>query len=216
MIFVNDINTQKQSEELKELLIKISNTYINAPIENFPQTINGSLCEMGEFVNADRSYIFDYDWAADVCNNTFEWCADGISAEIENLQQIPLEYLPQWADTHKKNQPMYVDNVQELEPESGLRQILEPQEIKSLITIPMMDNNNCIGFVGFDSVKKYHKYSDTEKELLQVFSQMIVNLINRKKANDLLQNQINVQRLINEISSDLVSVDNRNIDVKIN
>ena len=216
LIFVNDINTQKQSEELKELLIKISNTYINAPIENFPQTINGSLCEMGEFVNADRSYIFDYDWAADVCNNTFEWCADGISAEIQNLQQLPLNYIPQWVETHKKNKPMFVDNVQLLDTESGLRQILEPQEIKSLITIPMMDNNTCIGFVGFDSVKNYHNYSDSEKDLLQVFSQMIVNLINRKKANDLLENRINVQRLLNKISSDLVSVDNRNIDVKIN
>ena len=216
LIFVNDINTQKQSEKLKELLITISNNYINAPVESFTETINGSLNEMGEFVNADRSYIFDYDWDANICNNTFEWCAEGITAEIANLQEIPLDYIPQWIDTHIKNKPMYVDNVQELEPESGLRQILEPQEIKSLITIPMMDNNNCIGFVGFDSVKNYHKYSDTEKELLQVFSQMIVNLINRKKANDLLQNQINVQRLINKISSDLVSVDNRNIDVKIN
>ena len=216
LIFVNDINTQKQSEELKELLIKISNTYINAPIENFSDTINGSLREMGEFVKADRSYIFDYDWEADICNNTFEWCADGISAEIENLQQIPLDYIPQWVETHKKNKPMFVDNVQKLDTDSGLRQILEPQGIKSLITIPMMDNNTCIGFVGFDSVKKHHKYSDTEKDLLQVFSQMIVNLINRNRANDKLQNQINVQRLINEISSDLVSVDNRNIDIKIN
>jgi len=216
LIFVNDINTQKQSEELKELLIKISNTYINAPVDNFSQTINGSLREMGEFVNADRSYIFDYDWETQVCNNTFEWCGDGISAEIDNLQQIPLDYLPQWVETHKRNEPMYVDNVQQLDPESGLRQILEPQAIKSLITIPLMDNNVCKGFVGFDSVKNYHKYSDTEKDLLQVFSQMIVNLFNRKKANDLLQNTISVQRLLNEISSDLVSVDNRNIDDKIN
>ncbi len=216
LIFVNDVNAQKQSEELKELLIKISNTYINAPIDNFSETINGSLCEMGKFVNADRSYIFDYDWVANICNNTFEWCEEGISSEMENLQEIPLDYIPQWVETHKKNAPMYVDNVQELEPESGLRQILEPQEIKSLITIPMMDNTKCIGFVGFDSVKAYHKYSDTEKDLLQVFSQMIVNLFNRKHANDLLQNQINVQRLINKISSDLVSVDNRNIDEKIN
>jgi len=216
LIFVNDINTQKQSEQLKELLIKISNTYINAPVEQFSEIINDSLCDMGMFVNADRSYIFDYDWEANTCNNTFEWCAPGISAEIDNLQDVPLDMLPQWVETHRRNEPMYVDNVQELDPESGVRQILEPQEIKSLITIPMMDNLNCIGFVGFDSVKEYHKYSDTEKELLQVFSQMIVNLINRKKANDLLQNQINVQRLINEISSNLVSVDNRNIVDKIN
>ncbi|MFZ4581422.1 MAG: histidine kinase N-terminal 7TM domain-containing protein [Paludibacter sp.] len=215
LLFVNNIIEQKQAEQLKELLINISNTYINAPVNNFDNTINNSLREMGEFVNADRSYIFDYNWEDNVCNNTFEWCADGISAEIENLQEIPLEYLPFWVETHKKNQPMFVDDVFALEPKSGLREILESQGIKSLITIPMMDNDNCIGFVGFDSVLSLHKYSDKEKQLLQVFSQMIVNLVNRKKANNLLENQLKVQELLNQISSELVSVDNQNIDLKI-
>lgn len=215
LLFVNNINEQKQAEQLKELLINISNTYINAPIDYFDETINNSLLEMGEFVNADRSYIFDYDWEKNVCNNTYEWCAEGISAEIDNLQDVPLSYLPFWVETHKNNLPMYVDNVFELDAESGLRQILEPQGIKSLLTIPMMNEGECIGFVGFDSVKEIHKYSDKEKVLLQVFAQMIVNLKNRKRANDLLKNQISVQQLINQISSDLVSVDNQNLDTKI-
>jgi len=215
LLFVNNINEQKQAEELKELLISISNTYINAPINNYENTINNSLKEMGEFVNADRSYIFDYDWDNNTCNNTFEWCAEGITPEIENLQEIPLDYLPYWVETHLKNQPMFVDDVLALEPGSGLRQILERQSIKSLITIPMMDNDKCIGFVGFDSVLVHHKYSDKEKQLLQVFSQMIVNLVNRKEANNLLENQLKVQELLNQISSELVSVDNQNIDLKI-
>jgi PAS domain S-box-containing protein len=95
LLFVNDINEQKQAEQLKELLIKISNTYINASIENYEHTINDSLQEIAEFVKSDRSYIFDYDWDNQVCNNTFEWCAKGITPEIENLQKVPLEYLPQ-------------------------------------------------------------------------------------------------------------------------
>lgn len=215
LLFVNNINEQKQAEQLKELLISISNTYINAPIDYFDDTINHSLLEMGEFVNADRSYIFDYDWERNVCINTYEWCAEGISAQIDNLQDVPLSYLPFWVETHKNNLPMYVDNVLELDIESGLRQIIEPQGIKSLLTIPMMNDGECVGFVGFDSVKEIHKYSDKEKVLLQVFAQMIVNLKNRKHANDLLKNQISVQQLINQVSSDLVSVDNQNMDAKI-
>lgn len=215
LLFVNNINEQKQAEELKGLLISISNTYINAPIDQLDETINNSLREMGEFVNADRSYIFDYDWEQNTCTNTYEWCAEGITAEIMNLQNISLDYLPFWVDTHKNNLPMYVDNVLALDPELGLRQVLEPQGIKSLMTLPMMDMDNCIGFVGFDSVTEFHQYTEKEKALLQVFSQMIVNLKNRKTANDLLKNQINVQQLINEVSSELVSVDNLNLDQKI-
>lgn len=215
LLFINDISEKKQAEELKELLISISNTYINAPIENYELTVNQSLKEMGEFVNADRSYIFEYDWVNSVCNNTFEWCAAGINAEIENLQQIPLDAIPQWVDTHKNKFPMYVNDVSKLEMNSGLREILESQGIKSLITIPLMDAEKCLGFVGFDSVKSLHKYSEKEKVLLQVFAQMIVNLENRKISNEFIQNQLKVQALVNEISSDMISADTQSLDAKI-
>jgi len=215
LIFVNDINEKKQTEELKALLIKISNAYIDAPVEKFVATINRTLHEIGEFVNADRAYIFDYVWNNGVCNNTFEWCAEGINPEIDNLQGVPLDAIPQWVNTHRNNLPMFVNNVSELDEEDPLREILEPQEIKSLITIPMMNGNHCMGFVGFDSVKTLHKYSDQEKILLQVFAQMLVNFTNRKTDSELIERQISVQRLINDVSTELISANIDNIDKKI-
>lgn len=215
LLFINDINEKKQIEELKELLIRISNTYINASVDKFNETVMRSLEEIGRFVGADRSYVFDYDWDKNVCNNTFEWCNDGISPEIDNLQNVPNELIPYWVSTHKQNLPMYVDSVEKLDANDPLRQILEPQAIKSLITIPMFDDDNCVGFVGFDSVINCHNYSEEEKTLLQVFAQMIVNLQNRWLSNEMLKSQIAQQKLVNEISSEMISADNNNIDSKI-
>lgn len=215
LIFVNDINEKKQAEELKALLINISSNYINADVGNFDETINETLCEMGAFVDADRAYIFDYDWVEGVCNNTYEWCADGISPEIENLQGVPIDAIPQWVNTHKNNLPMYVDNVFLLKEGDPLREILEPQGIQSLITIPMTDGDNCAGFVGFDSVKQLHKYSEQEKVLLQVFAQMLVNFSNRRKDHEQIRKQVEIQQLINSVSSELISASVDNIDQKI-
>lgn len=215
LLFIKDINLQKHNEELKELLIKISNTYINANINDFSDTVHSSMREMCQFVNGDRVYVFNYDWKINTCSNTFEWCAEGISAEIDNLQNIPLDLLPDWVNAHQAGQAMIVSDVLALDANSGARQILEPQGILSLLTIPMMDGGECVGFVGFDFVKTKHQCTEKENDLLIVFSQMLVNLINRKKSNDLLQNQIKIQQLINEISSDLVSVDSQSIDEKI-
>ena len=215
LLFVNNVNREKQAEYMKELLLKISNTYINAPVEDFDEIVNDSLREMGEYVNSDRSYIFDYDWQLNVCNNTYEWCAPGIIAEIENLQQVPLDYMTEWVETHKRSEALLIDNVQLLDKDSKVREILEPQGIKSLVVIPLINGLECIGFVGFDSVKAYHSYTEKEIVLLELFSKMIVNLINRKAADDLIKEQINVQHLINFVSSELVSVNNQNIDEKI-
>lgn len=167
LLFLNNINEKKQIEELKELLISISNTYINAPVDRFSETVNSSLEEIGRFVSADRSYVFDYDWERNVCNNTFEWCNEGIEPEIDNLQNISTDLIPQWIDTHKLQQPMFVDNVQFLPENDPLREMLEPQGIKSLITIKLNTDivnlkTNNDGTIEYDIVI-HHKITPKNK-----------------------------------------------------
>jgi PAS domain S-box-containing protein len=172
----------EQERKLKELLIDIASTYINLDLTKLRSTINNSLEEMGKFVSADRAYIFEYDFEAETTSNTYEWCAEGISPEIDNLQDVPMIYFPQWVEAHKQGVPFYVPSVQDLFEEEmlGLRAILEPQGIKSLITLPMLDGKELVGFVGFDSVTDYHLYSENETKLLFLYGQMLINIRNRQ------------------------------------
>ncbi|MGD9637535.1 MAG: response regulator [Alphaproteobacteria bacterium] len=172
----------KKQAKLRNLLIEISSTYINMPLDSIDRAINDSLAKMGNFVGADRAYIFDYDFKRGICSNTYEWCGDDISPQIEELQTVPLAAIPDWVEWHLTGKPMHVPDVLAL-PAGNLREILEPQEIKSLITLPLINRGNCIGFVGFDSVKKQHTYTENEQKLLMVFSQMLVNVQLRQQAD---------------------------------
>jgi PAS domain S-box-containing protein len=215
LLVMSDITEQKQVLNLQQLLVNIADKYINAQLDTLDDTINESLMDIGLFVNADRSYIFDYEWENNTCRNTYEWCNEGIKPEIVNLQKVPLEWLSSWVKAHKQNQPVFIQDVLSLPEHDNLRHLLESQEIKSLLTIPLMNAGSCDGFVGFDSVRSWRDYNDKERILLQGFAQMIVNLNNHKRASELLHNQLRVQQLINEISAELVSVDNQNINDKI-
>jgi PAS domain S-box-containing protein len=169
-------NIQKHTAML-EILIHIANNYINVDLDKAPSIIQNSLRELAEFVEADRAYIFDYDFEKNITNNTYEWCAEGVSPEIDNLQGIPLEYIPQWVEKHKNGDAFFVDDVASLTGDlEGLKDILEPQDIISLITVPMISPQGLLGFVGFDSVKKRHMYTHKEKQLLDVFASMLVNI----------------------------------------
>lgn len=183
--------TLDQELRLQEALIDIASTYINLDPKDVGNTINGSLKKMGLFVAADRSYIFDYDFNNGTTSNTYEWCNDGIEPEIDNLQQMPVAFFPQWVEQHKKGEAFYIPNVSELtdDGDEGLKAILEPQGIKSLIAIPMLDGEELIGFVGFDSVRKHHDYSNKEKRLLFLFGQMLINISNRQKWDNQLRLQ---------------------------
>ena len=63
-----------------------------------------------------------------------------------------------------------------------------PQGIKSLITLPLMVGKDCIGFVGFDSVRQHRSYSEIEDSLLTIFANMLVNITLRELSEQELRN----------------------------
>ncbi len=169
----NELNYQIQ---MQELIMKIASTYINIPLEEVTLTIRSSLEELGKFVKADRAYVFEYDWEHHVCNNSYEWCEVGIEPQIDELQEIDLDMIPQWVENHKRGLVMDIPDVSALDDGDEIKQILEPQQIKSLLAIPMNHATECMGFVGFDFVKEVHQCSKTEKNLLLIFSKMLVSI----------------------------------------
>jgi PAS domain S-box-containing protein len=190
---MTDITERKKAEQklhdqnaLQKTLVSISSDFINIPLEKSKFAINDALATLGEFADLDRTYIFSYDFNKGTTSNTHEWCQDGIEPQIEGLQNVPIEAIPQWVNTHKKGELMLIQNVSELPPESEVRQILEPQKIKSLIAVPMMDNDVCQGFVGFDAVRHSHFFTKKEQQLLKVFASILVNLRKRIEAQNKL------------------------------
>jgi signal transduction histidine kinase/tetratricopeptide (TPR) repeat protein len=162
----------------QEMLLTISSKYINISDKHVDETINESLSFIGGHMDVDRVYVFNYDHELQTSSNTHEWCGDGVSPEIDNLQQIPYEYITDWIDRHFNNEEMFIEDVSLLE-QGPLRELLEPQGIKSLLAIPMFNDGKCIGFVGFDAVKKLKKFSDDERHLLRIFAEMLVNILQR-------------------------------------
>ena len=188
-----DITDRKQTEQalqrqsqLREMLMDLSSVYISLPLDQVDTTLETSLAELGPFVEADRAYVFDYIADQRICRNTHEWCAPGIAPQIENLQAVPEDLIPDWVATHRRGQSVYIPDVLGLPADSGARQILEPQGIKSVMSVPIMDGAHCIGFVGFDSVRRHREYTDMEQRLLMVFAQMMGNLHRRRVTEEAL------------------------------
>lgn len=185
----HDLNKEELARlvELQDMLMRLAMEFVNMPIEKLDSSIQETLAVLGKFAKADRSYIFEYDWENGVCNNTYEWCEENITPQIQELQGVPVDAINDWTTAHKAGQVMYIPDVFALSPDNAVRQILEPQEIKSLLAIPMMDGPTCVGFVGFDSVSKHYHYSDKEIKLLTLFAQMLVNVRERAQlVNNLL------------------------------
>ena len=170
------IKTQKRLEsqnELQNLLMKISSQYINVPLDQVETTIQKSLEELANFVSADRAYIFDYNPKEGTINNTFEYCSEGITAFIDELQDVPLDSIPELTSPDKSYN--YIPDTSTM-PDGASKDIAIEEGIKSILTVPLIHDEKYAGLVGFDSVKNFHTYTEKEIALLQIFSNMLVNI----------------------------------------
>lgn len=199
------VSDQEQLSRLQEIVMNTAKKYINISLNKIDQNIQKSLEDIGGFVRADRAYVFDYDWEKEITINTYEWCNEGIEPQIEELQEVPITALSDWVEAHQAAKTMYIPDVFQLEEGNAIREILEPQDIKSLIAVPMMRNGECIGFVGFDSVRNHHVYTEKEQSLLEVFAQIMVNIQIRKELEDDLIVQKERAEMASQAKSDFLA-----------
>jgi PAS domain S-box-containing protein len=162
--------------KLQTLLINLGAKFINIPHHIIEREINSALAEMGNFSEVDRVYIFTYDFVNDTMTNTHEWCSEGTLSQIKNLQNLPNSLVPEWVNAHKEGNIVYIPNILDFNESDNIRKILEPQGVKSLIAIPMIYSETCFGFVGFDAVKNYKQWSDSQISLLKLFAELLVNV----------------------------------------
>ncbi|TFH70311.1 response regulator [Gammaproteobacteria bacterium LSUCC0112] len=161
--------------QLESLLIELSMKVIRSGPDDLDDVTNQALEVVGKFVGADRSYCFSYDFDAHNCSNTHEWCNEGIEPEIHNLQGTSLNDIDIWVNSHKRGLPMYVTRVFDLPDGHGLKVILAPQGIRSIVTIPLMEGNQCTGFIGFDSVRQERHWNEVDISLLKLLAELLVN-----------------------------------------
>ena len=184
---MTDITARKYAEKelvrlsgIQRALMRLATEFVNVPLERQDAAIDQSLATMGQLIHADRAYLFAYDFDAGIMSNTHEWCGEGITPEIDNLQAVPNAMIPDWVATHWRGECIHIPSVAALPSDSYLWQVLAPQGIRSLITLPLMQGTDCLGFVGFDAVAEERNWREEEVALLHVLAELYAHFEERR------------------------------------
>ena len=199
--------------KLQSLMMKTAKTYLGDLQDEPTNAILNSLEEIGRFTESDSVYIFEYDFDHQLLSNTYEWCDEGIIAQKDNIQLIPIEIAKDWVEQHSKGLPVHIPDVSALNPDNSLKNRLEIQGIQSCITVPIMQGKKCLGFVGLDTVKKKHFFTSQEQNLLSVFAEILVNMQVRQSYNKQIKESERKYREITENVADLIWTTDRNFNL---
>lgn len=148
----NDLSVEKKLLDCIEKLV------MN---DDFTAAVNSGLTTILEYYDADRTYIFEFQWKENLTRNTYEICRDGISPQIENLQTVPVDVVARWVDSfedQEQNTIIFIGDVDALKDDPTHRleyDCLHPQGIKSLIAVPIFINGKLHGFLGIDNPRSH-------------------------------------------------------------
>jgi len=109
------------------------------------------LAHMGEKSHSERIYIFEGEQGCSV-DNTFEWCAEGVEPQKNNLQNVPFEAVEWWYRAFEERSSILIYNLEDIKESEPLTyEYLKPQNIHSLIASPLELEGKIIGFYGVDN-----------------------------------------------------------------
>ena len=203
-------NQLRRRANLEALIVQLSTQFINTPAEDVDASIEDALESIGSFIGADRSYVFQFRGEGppreQVTDNTHEWSAEGIAAHKARLQGIPCASLPWWIDQLTRLEPLTISSVAELPPEAAAtRAVLERQNIRSLVVVPMVWEGTLIGFVGFDVVRPETELPDNAATLLKVVGDILINALKQRETDVALRESEARFRILAEHATDVIA-----------
>lgn len=211
----SDITDRKRSEKILQrrlqfeyLISNISSDFINTSPEKIDTSIEKALELAGDFVKADRAYVFLYRDNNRIMDNTHEWYREGISSEKENLQDLNTEDFYIVRDFLLRDKMIYLPNLNHLPKEAEKdREEFEREGIRALLNAPLVCDGRIIGFVGFDSVKNEVKWERETIDFLRLVGQIIATTLVRYRS----QTEIIKERERAEFYLDLMGHDIGNL-----
>lgn len=157
---MKDTVTAKDEREFDGNL-NIAQTILNsiAVLDNVSKAedMRGAISDLLEIISrntgAERVYIFDkLDDMSDIYTNSYEWCADGVVPQIDNLSNIQTSDMPYWINEFEHGNTIIIGNIEEISDTMPSEyEILKAQDIRSEISVPIFYKEHLSGFIGLDN-----------------------------------------------------------------
>lgn len=138
---------------------------------------------LGKALGGERVYIFEKN-AEGNDDNTYEWVANGVTPEKDNLQNVPSEVCEGWYRIFSEDRCVVIKDVEEIKTKNPLQyEMLKRQNISSVTEVPLYEDGRMIGFYGVDNPPT--ESLDYISNMLQIMGHFIESLL---KMRNLVRN----------------------------
>ena len=151
-----------------------------------PEVINNAIAEVGRFADVSKVFILEKSFDGKSSGITCEWCNTDIAPQKDRLQQIPVDLFNPWSADFSGGiifrYPGNINNTKRKDINTYLRETMFPEDMRSLIVLPLFVDGNLCGYLGFSEYRSERIWTYEEESLLINFAQIVSSVIQRQKS----------------------------------
>jgi diguanylate cyclase (GGDEF)-like protein/PAS domain S-box-containing protein len=195
----------EESKNLLHLIFNLSTNFIYLPSDEIDSGINDVLSIIGQYSNADRSYVFLLDESNTKISNTHEWCAYGVEPFLEKSQNITEDDCPWLFEKMRNLEIVHFPDILGVSPEAE-REKKEWQKrgIQSILNVPIVNGFTLVGFLGFDCVNVMKTWTDDMMLLIRMMAGFFASAFVQRKTEEKMQEGALRYRTLFEYANDSI------------
>ncbi|MEG0019532.1 MAG: GGDEF and EAL domain-containing protein, partial [Oscillospiraceae bacterium] len=174
--------------------------------ENSVEAIYSVLELVASHFYFERGYIFETSSDGKTTSNTFEWCADGIAPQRDNLQNLPIEIVSAANESFCKTGTYIAKTLDDLS--KAERAVLQPQGIKAMFQFGIFDKRNLLGFIGFDNCSNELLPNDIEIDEIATICNILATFFVKQRNDKIAARDSQVRQSVMNHLNNLVYVIN--------
>lgn len=168
---------------LEGAIARASTLLARAGGQNLDARIDTVLTTIGQAVGADRSYLFQLEDDGNTFSNTHEWCVNGVTSQMPDLQQVPISEFAPAFERFRANEVLKASDPSELHEDlAPLREFMRHTGIRSLINVPITTEGRLRGVIGFDIEAHAREWPDEDVQLLRTVAENLGSALARREA----------------------------------
>ena len=174
---------QENAEQIRsqKIITEISTEFITVNEQSLDGKVNATLLKLGAFLDTARAYIYLFDNNKEKMTCQYIWHNEKSAAEdIE--KDITTDSFPLFTASIISGNPISLSDISGMSTKlnAELPRLLGSFN-KSFAAMPVIINDEVIGFLGIDSNRKTKEWSETQLSFLQIVTNILADTYERTR-----------------------------------
>lgn len=181
-----DITSQKQIQKQIQHRLEVEKALSQASawlVSGKRGNINSAIRALGEAVDVNHTYIFEFNEELSRMHNTHWWSARGNRPQKTELQEVDLTKARWWMDKLTRGENIILPNVDNLGKEAAIeKDYLKRAGVQSILAVPIHSQaGQLLGFIGFDDMVSPREWLPDDVRALRVIAEIIGTHLEREQ-----------------------------------